>query len=256
VCNLYSVTKGQEVIRRLFKVNRDNAGNMPPLPLPSIVPDQHAPVVRTRDGERELTMMRWGFPPPPNRGTQPVPNVRNCKPPYWRGWRKPEWRCLVPATSFCVWTDSRPKVPHWFALGGERPLFAFAGIWRPWTGVRKGEKGEHRLFSFLTCDANETVRPIHAKAMPAILTTEEEYDAWLTAPVEEALSLQRPLAPEKLRVVRSGDENDEALARRVSRRPLGALPSEEAVLKLSGPEPMHEGQAIIEALTKLLGKRQ
>jgi hypothetical protein len=34
--------------------------------------------------------------------------------------------------------------------------------------------------------------------------------------------------------------------------PPGALPSEEAVLKLYGPEPVHEGQAIVDALTKLL----
>jgi hypothetical protein len=32
------------------------------------------------------------------------------------GWLKAEWRCLVPATSFCEWTDSRPKVTHWFAI--------------------------------------------------------------------------------------------------------------------------------------------
>src|SRR5207253_692764 len=40
-------------------------------------------------------------------------NVRNSKSPYWRGWLKAEWRCLVPATSFCEWTDSRPKVTQW-----------------------------------------------------------------------------------------------------------------------------------------------
>jgi hypothetical protein len=34
--------------------------------------------------------------------------------------------------------------------------------------------------------------------------------------------------------------------------PPGALPSGEAVLMLYGPEPIHEGQAIVEALRKLL----
>ncbi|MGH8612421.1 MAG: SOS response-associated peptidase family protein [Gammaproteobacteria bacterium] len=68
-------------------------------------------------------MMRWGFPPP-----------RNLKSPYWRGWLEAEWRCLIPATSFCEWTDRRPKVTHWFAVDESRPLFAFAGIWRLWTG--------------------------------------------------------------------------------------------------------------------------
>jgi hypothetical protein len=34
--------------------------------------------------------------------------------------------------------------------------------------------------------------------------------------------------------------------------PPGALPSGEAVLMLYGPEPIHEGQAIVDALRKLL----
>ena len=85
MCNLYSVTKSQDAIRQLFRVTRDATGNLPPLP--DIFPDQVAPVVRTaRDGERELTMMRWGFPPPPNLGNRPVTNVRNVKSPYWQGW--------------------------------------------------------------------------------------------------------------------------------------------------------------------------
>jgi putative SOS response-associated peptidase YedK len=78
-------------------------------------------------------------------------------------------------------------VPNWFALGDDRPLFAFAGIWRPWTGTRGTKaapvEGEHLLFSFLTTEPNDVVRPIHAKAMPVILTEPREFEAWLTAPV-------------------------------------------------------------------------
>jgi putative SOS response-associated peptidase YedK len=211
MCNLYSLTRSQDAIRQLTKAMRDTTGNMPPLP--GIFPDTLAPVVRTaRDGARELTMMRWGFPPPPNLGTRPVTNVRNVKSPYWRGWLKPEYRCLVPATSFCEWTDAKPKVTHWFALDESRPLFFFAGIWRPWTGDRKGESGEHVLYSFLTCESNDVVRPIHAKAMPVILTSEAEREAWLTAPVEEALKLQRSLPNEALRVVATGEKEDEIAA--------------------------------------------
>jgi hypothetical protein len=36
--------------------------------------------------------------------------------------------------------------------------------------------------------------------------------------------------------------------------PPGVLPSEEAVLALYGPEPVHEGQAIVDALTEILSK--
>jgi putative SOS response-associated peptidase YedK len=127
VCNLYSITRTQEAMRRLFRAKRDLTGNFPGLP--DVFPDIMAPVIHTAPhGERELSLMRWGFPPPPNLGKVPVTNVRNLKSSYWRGWLKAEWRCLVPATSFCEWTDSRPKVTHWFALDERRPLFAFAGI--------------------------------------------------------------------------------------------------------------------------------
>jgi putative SOS response-associated peptidase YedK len=166
-------------VAELFRVAHDRTGNQPPRP--SVFPDQLAPVIRVeRDGSREMLDMRWGFPPPPNLGTRPVTNVRNVKSPYWRAWLKPEFRCLVPATSFCEYTDSTPKVPHWFALGADRPVFAFAGIWRPWTGTRKGDTGEHLLFAFLTTAPNDVVKPVHSKAMPVILTG-DECDAWLEA---------------------------------------------------------------------------
>ena len=68
--------------------------------------------------------------------------VRNTASSYWTPWLTRGYRCLVPTTSFCEYTDSLPKVPHWFALTDDRPLFAFAGIWRKWTGVRGKEEGE------------------------------------------------------------------------------------------------------------------
>ena len=207
MCNFYSITTNQEAMRQLFAVREDRTGNLPPMP--SVFPDTMAPIVHTApDGERELTMMRWDFPPPPNVPPRPVTNVRNVKSPYWRTWLKPEFRCLVPSTSFCEYADSQPKVPHWFARGNARPLFAFAGIWRPWTGERKKELVEHRLFAFLTCEPNDIVRPIHAKAMPVILTTHAEFETWLSATTEEALALQRPLASEDLMVVATGKRSD------------------------------------------------
>jgi putative SOS response-associated peptidase YedK len=104
-----------------------------------------------------------------------VTNARNTSSPYWRYWlEKPQFRCVIPATSFCEWTDSTPKVPHWFALGPDRPLFALAGIWRPWMSERKKEVGEHLLWAMLTTAPNALVRPIHAKAMPVMLMTTPE----------------------------------------------------------------------------------
>ena len=200
-------------MRRLARTMRDSLGNQ--LRLPAIFPDQLAPVIRLdANGERTLDRLRWGFPrllklsAAGAAGNRPVTNVRKYASSYWRGWLKPGFRCLVPATSFCEYTDSQPKVPHWFALGDDRPLFAFAGIWRPWTGERKKETREHLLFSFLTTESNDIVRPIHAKAMPVILTTAAEFDAWLSAEPDEALKLQRPLPADRLKIVAKGERKD------------------------------------------------
>ncbi|WP_420846308.1 hypothetical protein [Microvirga brassicacearum] len=73
----------------------------------------------------------------------------------------------------------------------------------PVTNVR-----EHLVFSFLTTDANAEVGAIHPKAMPAILTHQDEFDAWLAAPMEEALTLQRPLPDGALNVVARGERED------------------------------------------------
>jgi putative SOS response-associated peptidase YedK len=65
-------------------------------------------------------------------------------------------------------------------------------------------------YAFLTTEANGVVKPIHAKAMPVILRTPEEFDRWLTAGVEAALPLQRPLPDGVLRIVAKGVKTDES----------------------------------------------
>jgi putative SOS response-associated peptidase YedK len=213
MCNLYSMTRNQEAIRRLFRVMRDLSGNLPSLS--AIFPDMVAPVVRVEvDGERQLEMMRWGMPGPPQFGGRPITNIRNTESQHWRRWVGQASRCLVPATSFCEWTDTKPKTTHWFALDETRPLFAFAGIWTAWRGVRgtvaNPVEAEHQVFGFLTTEANAIVAPVHAKAMPVLLTTSEEWDIWLRATWAEAAELQRPLPADMLRVVATGEKSDGA----------------------------------------------
>ncbi len=162
-------------------------------------------------------MARWGMPSPvfalKGRNCDPgVTNVHNVKSPHWRRWLSVESRCIVPFTSFseneALANGTRP--PVWFALDENRPLAFFAGIWTRWTSVRKVREGEttNDLFAILTTDPNAIVKPIHAKAMPVILTKPDELETWLTAPTAEALKLQRPLPDDGLRIVARGEKRD------------------------------------------------
>lgn len=215
MCNLYAITTGQQAIRAMTRVMLDSTGNLPSMP--GVYPDYPAPIVRNTADGRELALARWGMPSPAfalkGRNTDPgVTNVRNTGSPHWRRWLGVENRCVVPFTSFAeheILPDGR-KAPIWFALAEHRPLACFAGIHTRWTSVRKVKEGEteNDLFAFLTTEPSEPVRTHHPKAMPVILTTQDEIDHWLTAAAPEALALQRPLPDGALMVVRHGSRTD------------------------------------------------
>ncbi|WP_183433276.1 SOS response-associated peptidase family protein [Mesorhizobium sp. RMAD-H1] len=234
MCNLYNATTAHEAMRRLFKPTADLTNRLDPAM--DVYPDYPAPIVRNNGGERELVMVRWGMPSSqqalfqaakkradklrakgsevdfdhllkmePDRGTT---NIRNTESKHWKRWLGVENRCVVPFTSFAEPNPAAAaggRVPNaWFAISEDRPLAAFAGVWvADWTCVRKVREGQITcdLFGFLTTEPNGVVGPIHQKAMPVILTTEDEIETWLTAPWEEAKGLQRPLPDDKLMIV-------------------------------------------------------
>ena len=60
---LYSLCRqGSDALRQAFQVDRGEAGNVPELL--GIYSKMRACVVHLREGERTLSMMRWGLPSP------------------------------------------------------------------------------------------------------------------------------------------------------------------------------------------------
>ncbi|MBO1326752.1 SOS response-associated peptidase [Acetobacter sp. TBRC 12305] len=219
MCNLYSMTGSQAAIGAATRVMIDRTGNLPSFP--EIWPDYAAPIVRNGAEGRELVLVRWGMPSPAfalkgHKVDRGVTNIRNTASPHWRRWLGVEHRCLVPFTAFAengLKADGSIQ-PVWFAGDQTRPLRFFAGLWARWTSVRKLKEGEVTadLFGFLTTEANGIVGPYHPKAMPVILDRPEDLETWLTAPWDEALSLQRPLPDDRLVFLNEADKSLQIVA--------------------------------------------
>jgi putative SOS response-associated peptidase YedK len=128
-----------------------------------VYPNQVAPVIRALDDAALPVSMR-GFPP--FKGTGYMTNFRNTHLPIWKRWLgEKQYRCVVPARRFAEpdKNTTNPVQWRWFERPGQE-IFAFAGIWRPWTGDCGTKKapniGDHLLYSIMTTAPNGSVAPI------------------------------------------------------------------------------------------------
>lgn len=198
MCNRYRVSAKQMELAKRYGFDVSKLFPEPePLPLPELFPKRPAWIVRKQDGELVLDVMPWGIPRMMKTKTgkptvKYITNVRNLESPFWKSTlANPHFRCLVPVAEFCEWSgEIGSKQEHWFSLPAE-PIFSFAGIWRP--------AADGNCYAFLTCEPNPLVAPIHPKAMPVIVHS-EDYDRWLDGEADDACSLATPFPSQLMQI--------------------------------------------------------
>lgn len=158
----------------------------------NVAPAQNLAAVRLQEGDRRLSMLRWGLIPVwsrnPNFGYSLI-NARSetvaSKPAFRAAYRAR--RCLIPADGFYEWVRAgRLKQPFLIGLK-EGGMMAFAGLWERWfvpkgvtlpRSLAQSEPGDAvETCTILTTTANETLAPLHHR-MPVILPP-ELFDSWL-----------------------------------------------------------------------------
>lgn len=176
----------------------------------NVAPGQPVATVRAQDGERRLSILRWGLIPSWSQlpaARRPI-NARAetaAEKPMFRSAFRAR-RCLIPADGFYEWAQrDGVKQPYFIARDDGGPM-AFAGIWERWrvpegeplprflAGAAPGEAVE--TFAILTTEASAAMARIHHR-MPAILSP-ESFDPWLDGqlvPLGPATTVELSLRP-------------------------------------------------------------
>jgi putative SOS response-associated peptidase YedK len=162
-------------------------------------------VAAVRPGEGGLndgTSLRWGLVPYWAHGVTPKYSTCNAtlerlaEAPTYRGaWRRGQ-RCILPASGFYEWqVRTGGKQPYFIRLA-DREVFGFAGLW----DRSVAPDGTVVLScTLITMPANPLLAQIHnaKQRMPAILH-EEDHEAWLRGPPEDAGALLQPYPADEM----------------------------------------------------------
>jgi putative SOS response-associated peptidase YedK len=199
MCGRYDNLIAREAYRAVFGVERLPRSNFPPRY--NVAPTDSIPIVRVdpRDGERELTMARWGLVPWWSREIPKIPhiNARMESLHKSRMFRDAfaKRRALIPATGFYEWQRRADgKQPYRFTTADLQP-FAFAGLWE---FARIG--GDDILSAtIIVGEPNPLASAIHDR-MPVILEP-GDYNRWLDpdVPTDELRALLKPDPAERMK---------------------------------------------------------
>lgn len=162
-------------------------------PLPpryNVAPSMEIYAVITRDGQRRLGTLRWGFVPPwakrVGEPRQPI-NARLETVATSRMFAKSfaSRRCLLPTDGFYEWQERTdgPKQPYHLAYPDGRPV-VMAGIWTTWRDPEALDAEPVGSTAIVTTVAQGPMAELHHR-MPVVLP-EDHWEEWLTAPPEDA----------------------------------------------------------------------
>jgi len=175
MCGRYSITTPLEAMRQLFHF--DGSPNL--APRYNVAPTQSVPVVRRKNGGRELVLLRWGLIPSWAKDARIGASLINArgetvqsKPAFRSAFAKR--RCLVLADSFYEWQKRGSAKQPWRIMLADGAPFGFAGLWESWHST---DGDILQTCSIITTEANDLTRPIHER-MPVILDA-ADHARWL-----------------------------------------------------------------------------
>jgi len=156
-------------------------------------PGSIQPVVLAQNGERSLSLMRWGFKLPDRL----LFNVRSEGVTAANFWKEKfsAARCIVPASSYFEWQDRAPKSKYEISVPG-REYFGIAGVWALWKNPKTHDW--ERTFSTFTSQPNALMEKIHAR-QPVILEP-RDYEEWLSPAERPPVHLLRIMPEEEMRI--------------------------------------------------------
>jgi len=171
----------------------------------NVAPTQAVPAVRSIEGVRKVSLMRWGLIPFFARGVPGAYSTINARvetletAASYRGPWKSGQRCIVPVSGFYDWhvNDDGKKQPFYVTCAG-REVYGLAGLW---DSSARGDGTSVESCTIITMAANSLMAGIHNAAgkqrMPVILRR-EDYDAWLAGSIDDARAVIKEYPSESM----------------------------------------------------------
>jgi putative SOS response-associated peptidase YedK len=159
------------------------------------------------DRERRPEIIHWTIEDCDARGvTRKVINAKSETAHFVQMFKNAllNGRVLIPATGFYEWKEGKGKQKEKYVFEFDEPLFAFAGIAREC----EMKDGPRNCGVILTTEANDVVRPIHAKNRMPVILHKYDYEKWLDpgTPLDEIKRLLRPVENEEIRARVANEE--------------------------------------------------